>query len=110
MAKEFAKAFYNSKAWKKCREAYIKYRISVDGGLCENCKEELGYMVHHKILLTQENIHDTNVSLNHAHLMYECKKCHDREEGHFKKNKKLSSIREGYKFDEHGQLVPVLPP
>lgn len=35
MAKEFARAFYNSKRWKDCRRAYIAKRISIDGGMCE---------------------------------------------------------------------------
>jgi len=35
MAKEWAKKFYNSTAWKECRAAYIK---SVQG-LCETCLE-----------------------------------------------------------------------
>ena len=38
MAKEFAKGFYNSKQWKKCREAYIAHRKAIDGGMCETCK------------------------------------------------------------------------
>ena len=33
MAKEFAKPFYNSGQWKKCRAAYIKHRESLPGGL-----------------------------------------------------------------------------
>lgn len=43
MAKEFAKAFYNSKAWKKCKASYIE---SVHG-LCERC-EKSGYIVHNR--------------------------------------------------------------
>ena len=29
MAKQFAAAFYNSKAWKKCRVAYIAERLRI---------------------------------------------------------------------------------
>ena len=29
MAKQFAEAFYNSKAWKKCRAAYIAERMRI---------------------------------------------------------------------------------
>ena len=83
MAKEWAKPFYNSKAWQRCRESYIEHRRSIDGGLCEVCGAELGYIVHHKILLTEENINDPTITLNPANLRWECKRCHDREEGHY---------------------------
>ena len=56
MAKEFAKPFYKSVRWQRCRDAYIK---SVNG-LCENClvkgKIVPGYIVHHKIELDEINI------------------------------------------------------
>lgn len=35
MAREFAKKFYNSKAWRKCRTTYIEHRVAIDGGMCE---------------------------------------------------------------------------
>ncbi|MEC2597285.1 HNH endonuclease, partial [Bacillus cereus] len=36
MAKEYAKRFYKSTAWKKCRGAYIAATLD---GMCEHCKE-----------------------------------------------------------------------
>ena len=105
MAKEFAKAFYKSKAWQKCRDAYIAERIAIDGGLCEECQEELGYIVHHKILLTPGNINDPDIALNYDHLKYVCKRCHDYEEAHFV-NKDDCRCR----FDAAGQPVEVSPP
>ena len=36
--REFAKAFYKSKAWQQCRAGYIAYRRGLDGGMCEICK------------------------------------------------------------------------
>ena len=36
MAREFAKGFYASEAWRKCRLGYIRHRRSVDGGLVRN--------------------------------------------------------------------------
>ena len=80
--KEFAKGFYNSAAWKKCRRAYIDSRIMVDGGMCERCGERVGYIVHHKELLTPTNITDPNITLSFDNLQYVCKPCHDEEEGH----------------------------
>ena len=68
--KEFAKGFYNSAAWKKCRRAYIDSRIMVDGGMCEICGERVGYIVHHKELLTPTNITDPNITLSFDNLQY----------------------------------------
>lgn len=82
VAKEYAKKFYNSAAWRKCRETYIKIRIDRDGGICEECHGEQGYIVHHRIRITKQNIDDANIVLNHNNLMYVCKSCHDRYEGH----------------------------
>ena len=70
MAKEFARSFYSSQKWKKCREAYIAKRRAIDGGLCETCRERPGYIVHHKIELTPENINDANITLGINNLKY----------------------------------------
>lgn len=98
MAKEFAKAFYNSVAWQECREAYI---ISVFG-LCERCRErgvaKPGHIVHHTIRLTPDNILDPNVTLNHALLRYDCLECHNAEEA-------AGLTRDDVMFDQLGQLI-----
>lgn len=105
MAKEFAKAFYKSKKWRTCRKSYIDMRINIDGGLCETCREQPGYIVHHTIVLTPNNINDSHISLNHKYLKYDCKDCHDREEAHaFIKEKSLKCT-----FDENGQPIPIPP-
>ena len=101
MAKEFAKNFYNSKAWKKCRAEYISNRILIDGGVCERCKKELGYIVHHKQEITRININDVNVTLNPCNLEYVCHECHNDEHKYFNNNKLIC------KFDENGQ--PIAP-
>ena len=53
MARDFAKAFYNSKEWQHCRDAYIEHVH----GLCERCHRP-GWIVHHKCYLTPANIED----------------------------------------------------
>ena len=99
--KEFAQAFYKSRAWRDCRKAYKASRIQADGGLCEVCHEALGYIVHHKIQLTPENINDPSITLNPALLSYECKACHDGHDGHgLNKSKPLRCA-----FDPEGQPV-----
>lgn len=99
MAKEFAKAFYRSKEWKKCRNGYIKSVYS----LCERCNKP-GYILHHKILLTPQNINDSSVTLNWDNLEYLCQECHNKE--HFEK---YSGIKQGLGFDDEGNLI-VIPP
>jgi 5-methylcytosine-specific restriction protein A len=98
MAKEWAKAFYNSGAWIECREAYI---ISVHG-LCEKCLAkdiiQPGWIVHHTIRLTPQNTNNPEISLNHKHLRYDCQTCHNQEY-----NQKNTA--EGLCFDSEGQLI-----
>ena len=48
----WAARFYASGRWKKCRAGYIKFRRTIDGGLCEECRDKPGYIVHHKRALT----------------------------------------------------------
>jgi 5-methylcytosine-specific restriction endonuclease McrA len=78
MARSIDKAFYSSPAWKRCREAYIKKC----GGLCELCFKKgiykAGYIVHHKIHLTEENYRDPSVALNFDNLLYVCQDCHNK--------------------------------
>lgn len=101
MAKQFAKKFYHSAKWKAARSAYIDRRIMIDGGMCEVCRKRPGYIVHHIKNLTEENIIDPEISLNEENFRFECKACHDREEGHFINDKRTSCI-----FDEEGQPIP----
>ena len=109
MAKEWAKKIYKRKAWQDCRAAYIAKRVAIDGGMCEECKEELGYIVHHTILLTPDNIDDPDIVYNHDYLEYVCKKCHDNKEDHFNKfaKKKPKATKKGFKFNSNGEFVKI---
>lgn len=95
MAKEWARSFYHSRAWRQCRDAYF---ISKHG-LCERCGAP-GKIVHHKIYITPKNIDDPDITLNFDNLELLCQECHNRE--HFEKH---SPLREGLMFDEYGNLV-----
>lgn len=101
MAKEFSKYFYNSKSWQSCRNNYINQRLNIDGGLCEKCKQNVGYIVHHITMLTAQNINDPSITLNDKNLEYVCKDCHDKE--HYKDIHKLKKCRCG--FNELGQPI-----
>ena len=74
--KEYAGAFYSSKAWQRTRSAYKK---SV-GGLCEVCYArgiyKAGEIVHHKIHISPQNINDPNITLDWSNLQLVCRECH----------------------------------
>lgn len=106
MAREFAKRFYHSQAWIDCSEAYRKQKFRI----CEKCGEP-GNIVHHKILLNEFNINDPNITLNFDNLELLCKKCHDKEDGHFlaarkKHNRNKAKVTAvGTMFDLDGNLI-----
>lgn len=116
MAREFAKSFYKSQAWKRAREEYVDRRKAFDGGLCELCQEEPGTHVHHKIFLKPENIHDENITLNPENFQLMCYDCHQREHEAARRIAQLNAKqREGkrgvliggsYYYDEEGNIQP----
>lgn len=103
MAQKWAKAFYKSRQWLLCKQSYIHHRIMIDGGLCEECRDKPGYIVHHKVILTSDNIKDPEISLNHELLEYVCKDCHNMFEGH--------GLNQGTRplciFDAEGQPISM---
>lgn len=101
MAREFAKAFYRSKAWRKTREyIFNKYH-----GLCVECGNP-GQEVHHKEFLTPKNINDSYVTLGEDNLILLCKECHHR------RHNKKEFTKEGLVFNENGELIRlgIVPP
>ena len=93
---KWAETFYKSAAWKHCRDGYA---ASV-GGLCERCLEHgrytPGVIVHHKVMLTPDNINDPAVTLNWANLELVCRDCHaDLHDAR----------RRRYRVDEFGRVV-----
>lgn len=104
MAKEWSKPFYNSKRWKKCRDSYIAQRTLIDGGMCEECGKVPGYIVHHIVTLTPDNIMNPEVALNHRLMKYVCKECHDEYEGHGVGHKKIKPL---CVFDKNGQPISL---
>lgn len=102
-------AFYKSKAWKQAKNE-VWYKQSL---LCNRChrpvyvdgissyipkEKRLKGIVHHKEYITDENINDENITLNINNLEGLCIDCHNNE--HFA----TSELRQGYEFDEQGQL------
>lgn len=100
--KEFAEWFYKSRPWRRVRKAYIDLRKSIDGGLCERCRTVLGYIVHHKIPLTPQNIHDPEITLGFDNLEFVCKNCHELIHGFCGQE----THKRRCCFDEDGNVIP----
>lgn len=99
--RDFAVWFYKSQGWKKTRDAYA---ASV-GGVCERCKEHglitAGEIVHHIVPITPENIHDTEITLNHNNLKLVCRLCHAAEHEELRRADKCLHR---YVIDEYGRV------
>lgn len=92
--KDFAKEFYQSKAWRETR----RFVFERDLKLCRRCGKP-GEIVHHKIYLTPQNINDPSISLNPDNLETLCRDCHAQEhEGELPTDKSLA-------FDDNGDLI-----
>lgn len=101
MARDFSKAFYNSKEWEKVRHAVMMR----DRFLCVNCGRA-ATEVHHKIHLTPKNIGDPNITLNMDNLVSLCKDCHfEAHRGEHGQGRVCEEENE-YEFDANGYLVP----
>ena len=74
MAQDFSKRFYQSKDWKECRRSYNNSKFN----LCERCGRP-GFITHHKVVLTRENIDDARVALAWENLELLCLDCHNAE-------------------------------
>ena len=97
MAKEYAKAFYNSKAWYRCKEGYLKSQ----GYICERCGD-VASVVHHKRYITPQNIQNPEITLNFDNLEALCAACHNQE--HHK-----NQVAQRYKVDERGRVILIAP-
>ncbi len=86
MARDFARAFYHSAAWKRTRDAYMRTPVRVlDGrmcppGMCERCFERgrlvPAEIIHHRTHLNPENISDPEITTSFGNLMRVCRDCH----------------------------------
>lgn len=94
--KDWAKSFYNSRAWQECRRNFLQ-----QNPFCERCMSEGRWTpavhVHHKTYLTPQNIGDASVSLNFANLEALCQACHNME--HHR------TSRRRYFMDEAGNII-----
>lgn len=101
----FARKFYDSRAWRVCREGYAESKRH----LCERCLARglivPGEECHHKTKLTPTNITDPSITLNWDNLELLCKDCHLAEhETHRERPTR-------WQTDEEGRVIlDTLPP
>lgn len=101
MAKEFARAFYNSKEWQTVR-SYCMIRDRYKCQICGKPAEE----VHHIKHLTPSNIMNNTVSLNPDNLISICRDCHFKQHEIDRLTGKRDIYKGEWEWDENGQLVP----
>ena len=96
--KAWAEQFYNSDAWRACREGFSQSK----GYLCERCSRpdnpDVAKIAHHKIYLTKENINNPYIALSWDNLEALCQDCHNKEHHRGERKKR-------YSFDANGNLV-----
>jgi len=93
MARKSIKPFYDSKEWKNVRNQKmlsVNYRCEKCCGIAEE--------VHHIIEITESNLHEREITLNHRNLIALCKNCHNKVHDRFLKSKII--------FDKNGNLKP----
>lgn len=96
------KRWYDSPKWRVPRDIYKQHRIAIDGGLCEMCRAELGYIVDHITELNEHNFNDINIRLGWDNLQYICLNCHNT-----KTFRKYQALDEKYYITEDGDIAPI---
>ena len=101
MAKDFAKNFYNSGAWKAARhQALVR-----DAYTCRVCGAR-ATEVDHIIELTPLNIIDKTITLNPSNLQSLCHDCHTRKT---REDKLKCKPQRQYVYDADGYVIEVTP-
>lgn len=98
MARDFAKRFYDSKAWKDLARLIREKKHFI----CDKCGKPGATQVHHIIELTPDNINNPSVSLNPRNLQLLCHECHNAIHGRFREAGGRS-----YTYDSTGHVVAV---
>ncbi|MDU7339032.1 MAG: HNH endonuclease signature motif containing protein [Clostridium sp.] len=99
--KEYARWFYISNPWRKCRKAYL-----AANPLCERCLVKgiitPAKIIHHKRYITPDNINNPDITLSFDNLEALCQDCHNVE--HHGAEETFS-----YVFGDDGQIYPLPP-
>ena len=102
MAKDFSRALYNSRRWRKCAKAFAESKCYI----CDRCHNKFArpdgkrkrWIVHHRQPLTDENIHDDLLVYGWDNLQFLCIECHNAVHGRTGTGRQMA-------FDEEGNLV-----
>ena len=97
MSKEYAKGFYHSKEWVKCRRGYLGSKYYV----CERCGRP-ATIVHHKKFINTSNIDNPEITLSWDNLEALCIDCHNKIHN---RNKNYAITTKETMFDENGNLI-----
>ena len=99
--KDYARGFYQSKAWKATQKAYMVSQHYI----CERCGGP-ARVVHHIRHITPGNIGDANITLSWDNLEALCMDCHNDEHISASNTARARpAIAEGLCFDNDGNLV-----
>jgi len=99
MAKDYAKAFYKSKAWQKTQAAYMVSKYY----MCENCGG-VARLVHHITPITPVNIIEPAITLDWNNLQALCIDCHNAI------HMGAAICAKGLRFNSEGDLVKTDTP
>ena len=100
MAKDYARSFYDSQAWRKTREAYLQSKHYI----CEDCGGAAS-VVHHIAYIKPWNVNDPNITLNWDNLKAVCIDCHAKEHSQDLKQRSGGARLNGIAFDEEGNVI-----
>ena len=92
-------SFYRSKNWLRTRDYIANSRFYI----CEMCGKSTGkhgYIVHHKIALTEENVNDPKIAFGEDNLQFLCIECHNKLHAEINAENKQKFI-----FDKDGNIV-----
>ena len=100
MAKDYARPFYDSKEWRKTREAYLQSQHYI----CERCGGAAS-VVHHIRYIKPWNVNDPDITLNWDNLKAVCEKCHAEEHSQDMKARGQAARLNGIAFDDEGNVI-----
>ena len=100
MAKDYARTFYDSQAWRRTREAYLQSKHYI----CEDCGGTAS-VVHHITYIKPWNVNDPSITLNWDNLKAVCEKCHAEEHSRDLKKRGGEARLNGIAFDEEGNVI-----
>lgn len=83
MAQEFAERIYTSKEWRELRHNLIVERTPKCERCSKVCIDTSKLVGHHKIELTEQNVHDLDVVFNPINIEIICSDCHNKEHRRF---------------------------